>query len=455
MMPTPGVKESTMHAPHRHTPAPRSGQAGQALVVMVGVMLLSMAILAVIIDGGNVMTQQRVAQTGADSTAEAGAIVLASRLANAVTPGVGWDAEVLSKVNATATANNVSVQAAYYTDICGIPLKIDGSAALNVDGTEDLTQAMRVGSGGLPGGAATTPDCPSLTVGPVAGVLVLGHKTVGAYVARVIGIPSFSVTTRATAVAGYLQGACGASQGDYCAVLPVAIPVNTVSCDGNNDVVLGTRAWTWNTILTVPLCKNNPGNVGWLDWDPPSGGAGEIVCSIVNSDNPAINLPSWQLVPATGNTNGGGGCEDVDTHITYSGVEEATRKYNGRVVLIPQFDQTCRTKNGDPDPVSSQPTVLNGPNYGCPNPVGGGDGQNIWYRMPSFAYFKLCDPSIVDCGGRQGAYISGGNAAECDTGNGATSCLVGKFTDILGTGTVGPGVGSGTGSKAIGVQLIK
>ena len=53
------------------------------------------------------------------------------------------------------------------------------------------------------------------------------------------------------------------------------------------------------------------------------------------------------------------------------------------------------------------------------------------------------------------AYMSGGNAAECDTGNGATSCLVGEFIDILGTGTVGPGVGSGTGSKTLGVQLIK
>ena len=59
------------------------------------------------------------------------------------------------------------------------------------------------------------------------------------------------------------------------------------------------------------------------------------------------------------------------------------------------------------------------------------------------------------CGGRHGAYISGSNAAECDTGNGSTSCLVGKFMDILGTGTVGPGVGAGTGSKALGVQLIK
>jgi hypothetical protein len=75
--------------------------------------------------------------------------------------------------------------------------------------------------------------------------------------------------------------------------------------------------------------------------------------------------------------------------------------------------------------------------------------------MPSFAYFELCDPSVGACGGREGAYLSGSNEAECDTGNGSTSCLVGKFTDILGTGTVGPGVGAGTGSKAIGVQLIK
>jgi hypothetical protein len=52
---------------------------GQALVVMVGVMLLSIAMLAVIIDGGNVMTQQRATQTGSDSTAEAGAVVLAAR----------------------------------------------------------------------------------------------------------------------------------------------------------------------------------------------------------------------------------------------------------------------------------------------------------------------------------------------------------------------------------------
>lgn len=433
----------------------RPPDAGQALVVMVGVMLLGIGLLALIIDGGNIVTQQRITQTGSDGTAEAGAVVLATRLAGAVTPASGWDAEVAAKVAQSAAANNMTVQAAYYTDICGIPLQANGAAALNANGTENLALAVQVGSGSLPGGSATTPDCPSMTVGPVAGVLVIGHKDVGAYVARAIGIPTFSVTSRATAVAGYLQGVCGSSQGEWCAVLPVTIPVNTVTCDGSNNVVPGTSAWPWNVVLTVPLCRNNPGNVGWLDWDPPGGGASELVCSIVNPDNPAITLPSWQYVAATGNTNGGGPCQDDDTGITYSGVEDGIRKYDGSIVLIPQFDMTCRTQNNQPDPVSTQPTVNNPPNYGCPNTPGGGNGQNIWYRMPSFAYFQLCTPSDPACNGHHGAYIQGSNAAVCDTGNGSTSCLIGKFTDILGTGTVGPGSGSGTGSKALGVQLIK
>jgi len=156
---------------------------------------------------------------------------------------------------------------------------------------------------------------------------------------------------------------------------------------------------------------------------------------------------------ATGNPNGGGPCVDDDTGVTYSGVEDAMRGKDGKIVLIPQFDMTCRTYNGDPDPV----TEPNDPDpwFGCPYAPGGGNGQNIWYRMPSFAYFQLCSPTDPDCGGRHGAYLSGSSKAECDTGNGATQCLVGKFVDILSTGTVGPGAGGGTGSKALGVQLIK
>jgi hypothetical protein len=79
--------------------------------------------------------------------------------------------------------------------------------------------------------------------------------------------------------------------------------------------------------------------------------------------------------------------------------------------------------------------------------------------MPSFAYFELCIGTDSVCnaqGASHGAYVNGNNSAVCDTGNGATSCLVGRFIEILNSGTVGPGVGAGsTGTKAVGVQLIK
>jgi hypothetical protein len=152
-------------------------------------------------------------------------------------------------------------------------------------------------------------------------------------------------------------------------------------------------------------------------------------------------------VTETGNTNGGGGqCS--------ASVESALREYNGEVVLVPQFDVICGPANGT-EPNHSQVAVA--PNYGClPDDLDGGNGQNLWYRFPSFAYLELCDPTLAGCNGLQGAYIQGNNAAECDSGNGATSCLIGRFVDVLASGTVGAGVGGGAGSnKVLGIQLIR
>jgi hypothetical protein len=429
--------------------ARRDSESGQAIVVMLGAILLAVVMVATIVDGGNVLAQQRVAQNGVDATAEAGAVLLAERLAGSVVPSGGWDLNIAGRLQQTADANNVTVEAAYYTDICGIPLKSDGSAAINLDDTEDLTAAMQVGNGShlLPGGTATAPDCPNRLVGPVAGVLVIGRKDVDAYVAGAIGIRQFRVNTRATAVAGYLQGYCDATEGKYCALLPVAFPVNIMTCDGSNRPTDTGISWTFNVVYKIPLCSNGPGNVGYLDWDPPAGGTGEVVCSIITADNPAIDLPSWQYVTATGNSNGGGG----SCHAT---IEEALRTYEGEVVLAPQFDLTCNPSHGG-TPNSAQPAVITAPNYGCPAGDLGGNGTNQWYRMPSFAFLELCGPAVAGCGGLHGAYISGNNSAVCDTGNGATACLIAKFKHIMATGTVGAGVGSGTGSKAVGVQLIK
>jgi hypothetical protein len=423
--------------------------SGQAIVVMVGAIILAVAMVGTIVDGGNVLAQQRVAQNGVDAAAEAGAVVLASRLAGQTQPSGGWDLNISGRIAQVAAANNVTVRAAYYTDICGIPLKSDGTASIMGDETEDLAHALKVNNAShiLPGGTSTAPDCPNRLVGPVAGVLVVGDKDVGTYVARAIGFSKFTVTTRATAVAGYLQGYCDATEGHYCALLPVAFPVDIVSCNGSNSPIDTGTPWSFNKVYKFPLCSNAPGNIGYIDWDPPAGGTGEVVCSILTADNPAIDLPSWQYVTATGNSNGGGGACGMS-------IQDAIRTFEGQTVLAPQFDLTCNpSHNGTPD--STSPAVITAPNYGCPAGDLGGSGTNQWYRMPSFAFLELCGPTVSGCGGLEAAYISGNNSAICDTGNGATSCLVAKFVNIMGTGTVGAGVGSGTGNKAIGVQLIK
>src|SRR5205823_2960487 len=102
---------------------------------------------------------------------------------------------------------------------------------------------------------------------------------------------------------------------------------------------------------------NGPGNLGWIDWTPKAGGTSEIIDSILHPNNPPITLPSWQYVTQTGDPNS-------------QGIEDALRTYDGRVVLVPQFDVTCDGKSGDPD--SSQPAVNTSPNYGCsPGDLGG------------------------------------------------------------------------------------
>jgi hypothetical protein len=389
----------------------RHRQGGQVLVVMAIAMLAIVAGVGLIIDGGNAWAQQRVTQSGSDSAAEAGAVVLARMGAGQTAPAGGWDDAVDTAVNGSAAKNSVTVPAAYYTDICGTLLRPDGTKA---GGTGD---AARVGGGVLPTNNHTNPDCPSGFVGPVAGVQVGATKTFSTFVAGAIGIGQFTASANATAVMGLLQGTGGGT------VLPVTAPVTVVTCDGTGSAQITGTDWPMDERVVVPLCKNNPGNVGWLDWYPKAGGTSELIQSILHPDNPPIALPSWQYVTATGNVNS-------------KGVEDAINTYIGQIVFFPNFDLTCAS-----DPNQAQ--VSNGPAYGCSDI--GGSGSNQWYRIPQFAAFEL-----------ERAYINGTNKTACDTGNGATSCLIGKFKYFINVGTVGPGIGGGTTKGAVlGVQLIK
>jgi hypothetical protein len=122
------------------------------------------------------------------------------------------------------------------------------------------------------------------------------------------------------------------------------------------------------------------------------------------------------------------------------------RKYDGAAVMIPQFDITCNT-------------TPSGPGIdGCPDESVGGTGTNQWYHMAGMSTLRLCSPTIPGCsaaGFTHGTYLNGNNQNPCDTGNGATSCLAGKFEILSVEGEVAANPPPNLGTANVGVQLIK
>ena len=100
-------------------PSPRPAQSsGQILAVFAIGLFAMFALVALVIEGGNIFAQQRIAQNGADAAATAGALVVAENLS-----GVSRDGQdVLDAVNASATANALATVSAEYTDDTGQPI---------------------------------------------------------------------------------------------------------------------------------------------------------------------------------------------------------------------------------------------------------------------------------------------------------------------------------------------
>jgi len=389
-------------------------ERGQVMVIVAIGLVVIVALVGLVIDGGYAWGQQRRTQNGADSMSEAGAAVLAENLAG-VAPA-RTDGDVGCAVESAAAANGVANPVAFYTDI-------DGNL---------LNPSVQVGPCQA-GGGATVPTT-------AAGVKAGGERTFDTFLARVIGINQFTSIAHATSVSGLLSEVCPADAG--CAILPVTFPWTGVICDGTNrQIQVGTEQWpvvqvddpsapnyaTANNEVIVPLCTTGPGSVGWLDL-----GCGTLAHTIQEPCNVSIPIPTW-LHTQTGNVN------SLESDINrYAGSTIGVP--DDSVILIPINDNTCVGKPADNDP-TCQPLGAEG----------SGNGNNLYYHIPRFAGFMI-----------DHAYLSG-HDRECNDppgnplpqGNGATGCFKGWFVRYVIQGPVGPGASGPQDPSVIGIQLIR
>jgi hypothetical protein len=241
-----------------------------------------------------------------------------------------------------------------------------------------------------------------------AGIQAAGERTFNTFLASIMGQNTWTAGASATAVAGSLRSVCSAEDG--CGVMPVAFSIPITSCDGTNRPLRIGIDWPLVSLKTaradsagtyesiVPLCKNGPGGVGWLDMNC----GGTLRDEILHACNGVIDIPAW-MSTSSGNDNN---------------VQDAVNAYAGQVVLIPMFDATCRDV-----PSTGLPAD-------CTDP---GDGLNLYYHIPRFTMFLL-----------DRAYIQGDNTVACNSdpgsppmgSNGSGSCFKGWFVRYIMEGRV-------------------
>ncbi len=365
----------------------RRAQAGQSLVFIVLFLAgVGFPATALVIDGGNAWEKQRQAQNGADSAALAGAVVLTKYYACRSLPGglaVGcvipygsltWGGAVWEAIVDAAGDNGVTASGAVYTDADGVP----------------LSPATAVGPGLIPLDAAGV---------QVQAQLVVDTMLVGAF-----GIETFTLGTLAAAKAGHVQGYCATSDG--CLVLPLAIPNQQYTCDGSGNAVSSGAPWPQDVVVVIPICKHDPGNVGWICWDGKAQcDEASIWFSIVQPDNDPLIVP-------------------VDVSVKpgnmVSFMEPALRYYDGQMVRL---------------------ALTSGSNSA--------GGANVEYTLVEIAYFQFCGGGVGIPGCTpHGSY--GNDPDTCGTGNGSTGCLVGVFRDM----PISEPGGAGD-PESFGVQLVR
>ena len=388
--------------------------AALALVAVVGM-------VGLVLDGGALFAQQRVAQNGADGAATAGTVVIAEYMGGAS----GRDnLAVYNAVSASALANGLAGWTAEYTDDFGAPIGI------NVTNT----------AGPIPTGAE--------------GVRATGSRNVSTTFSRIFGFDQIPANAEATVVAGPLSGECVADD-DGCVLLPVTFPVQVSQCDSSGNLIQGPwigapppgadpgdEYWPivgaeslpggtftngdTSKMAILPLCKSASGGsgaFGWLDLAPGMNLGQEITGPL----NMTVNLPDWfQTQP--GNPNS---------------VEGELSAYIRKTVLLPLNNGACREDPGA--------TAI------CPGASTGTDpvGNNTWYYVHTLAVFYLESVHVQGSNVDDCANPPGGPVVPVTSGGGFLGCLKGWFVNYVTAGPIIPGQNTAPGTTAIGIQLIK
>lgn len=381
--------------PRRGSGDANRDRRGQIIVLAAIGIVTMIGFVALLVEAGNAYAQQRVTQNAADAAANAGATVIAQKLGGATKS----DNDVALAVNAIAATNTLTATLAWYTDVTGRLLDINGAPV------GSTATAAPVGGGTFPPSAQ--------------GVLVDGSRSFGTTFGRAIGFTSLTSSADAISVAGTLTGG---------AFLPVVFPVQITDCDQSGATVLDPNSpsnvnnWALSQPgepptgqeYIVPLCKTNPGSFQILDFDP------NLTCLEELRTPPNIQLQLPTDVP----TDQGNNCARPITDYVNANLQ-------GETVLIPVCDVNCA----------------------------GGQGSGGVYHIIKVAGFYVDYMSHSNQQNQPNSEcqsLPGGRTALPGTdidGNGSSSCIVGWFVRYISTGPVGAGpVGN---ADSVGVQLIK
>lgn len=298
---------------------------GQAILIIALLLVVLIALMALVIDGGNAYAQRRRAQNAVDSSVLAGAQELTKVIVPGVTHQEIWaqieDYAVLNGLDAEPVADYVD---AWFIDDAGEEvLKVNpGSAAL-------VSREVEV--------AGETRE--------ISGVKVEGALPFDTFFARIVGFDE--LTVHADAKAWVLCGACSGSN-----LFPVAVSTDTFDITGEwplsvtVDYTMTHQLW----LKDSPDDPAYPGNFGWVNWYPNS-----PYDQGVDTQTLADNI-------------------ELDDRSGYWYVGDWLNPTPG-VALVPLKDELY-SRIGD---------ELIVPIYGLANPLGSNPGYQIW----GFASFEL------------------------------------------------------------------